>query len=288
MLRVLAPAKVNLTLEVLGKRSDGYHEIRSVMQTVGLCDTFEFETDESVSAVSANPDWKAEESLVMKAVLLVKESTGFSGGVRIRVDKKIPMMAGLGGDSSDAATVLRGLDSLWNLHLSQQEMRGMAGQLGSDVYFFLRGGTALVEGRGELVHSLPPLPSAWLVIAVPPVPRLPGKTARIYGKLTSNYFTGGEASSKLITDLEAGKPLDPALIFNTFESVVFERFAGQETAREHFMKLGAGMVHLVGSGPAMFTVVESWKRGEELAGLLKKQKMESYLVETTGPFAIER
>ncbi|MFH1776194.1 MAG: 4-(cytidine 5'-diphospho)-2-C-methyl-D-erythritol kinase, partial [Candidatus Omnitrophota bacterium] len=158
MLIIEAPAKLNLTLEVLGKRPDGYHEIRSVMQTVNLHDTLIFRHAGGVAVSSNSPEWKPEESLVSRAVSLVQSAIGCSRGAAIEVEKHIPLVAGLGGDSSDAAAALRGLNQLWELDLSQRKLLELAAQMGSDVPFFIDGGTALAEGRGEMLTPLPPLP----------------------------------------------------------------------------------------------------------------------------------
>ncbi|MFC1981580.1 4-(cytidine 5'-diphospho)-2-C-methyl-D-erythritol kinase [Chloroflexota bacterium] len=158
MLTVPAPAKLNLTLEVLGKRPDGFHEIRSVIQAINLCDSLRFQLSQEVTVKSDMPDWSAEESLVSKAASLLQRTTGCSKGASIEVEKLIPLISGLGGDSSDAAAALRGLNQLWKLGLTQEKLVGLAAQLGSDVAFFLYGGTALAEGRGELVTPLPPPP----------------------------------------------------------------------------------------------------------------------------------
>lgn len=280
MLTVQAPAKINLTLEVLGKRPDGYHEICSVIQTVSLCDTLYFELRQGVSIRADMPEWQAEESLVSRAVELLQEVAGYSKGVNIEIEKRIPLMAGLGGDSSDAAAVLRGLNQLWGLGLPLEKLLELARRLGSDVSFFLYGGTALVEGRGEIVTPLPPLPRQWLVLALPPVPRLPGKTGRLYQSLSANHFTDGQLTRTLVEATKTGKTITPAYLFNTFENVAFSLFPGLGVAREHFIKLGADTVHLAGSGPALFTVLPDKTRAEELYSLLQWQQMSPYLAET--------
>ncbi|GAI41543.1 unnamed protein product, partial [marine sediment metagenome] len=173
MLTVKAPAKVNLTLEVLGKRPDGYHEIRSVIQTINLCDSLRFRLNDKLQFGSDNPDFVVEESLVSRAAALLRQTTGCSKGARIEIGKRIPLASGLGGDSSDAAAILRGLNKLWRLGLSSAELLELAPRLGSDVAFFLYGGMALVEGRGERVTPLPPLPHRWVVLLMPPVPGMP-------------------------------------------------------------------------------------------------------------------
>ncbi|MFH1652354.1 MAG: 4-(cytidine 5'-diphospho)-2-C-methyl-D-erythritol kinase, partial [Chloroflexota bacterium] len=135
MLTVTAPAKINLTLEVLGKRPDGYHEIRTILQTVTLADQFSFTLGESTFFECAHEEWRAEQSLLPRAVALLRETTGYAGGATVRVEKNIPLTSGLGGDSSDAATVLRALNELWHLGLSRKKLAELAARLGSDVPF---------------------------------------------------------------------------------------------------------------------------------------------------------
>ena len=150
MLTIQAPAKLNLTLEVLGKRRDGYHEIRSVIQTINLCDDITFRSSQVVTVKSDMPEWAPEKSLVMKAVSLLRETTGCPEGAAIEISKRIPLVAGLGGESSDAAAVLRGLNELWALGLPHAALLELAAEVSSDVAFFLHGGTALVKGKGAV------------------------------------------------------------------------------------------------------------------------------------------
>jgi len=280
MLTVSAPAKINLTLEVLDKRWDGFHEIRSVIQTINLCDSFHFELSRDIAFKSDMPDWIPEESLVSRAVGLLQQVTGCSKGVTIEVEKRIPLLSGLGGDSSDAAAVLRGLNRLWELNLSMKKLLELTQQLGSDVSFFLYGGTALVEGRGEIVTPLPPLPHRWVVLLMPPVPRLPGKTKRLYDSLKSNHYTDGQITRRLVGELNAGREFTSSFLFNTFENVAFGHFSWLNVSRSHMVKMGAPVVHLAGSGPALFTIVKDRARAEELYTLLQTQRLEPYLAET--------
>jgi len=280
MLTVLAPAKLNLTLEVLSRRRDGFHEVRSVIQTINLCDSLSFQIGENIEFRSNLPEWIAEESLVSRAASLLRGATGCSQGAVIEVSKRIPLVSGLGGDSSDAAAVLRGLNQLWGLELSRDELLELAVQLGSDVAFFLYGGTALVEGRGELVTRLPPLPHRWVVLIMPPVPRLPGKTKQLYDALEASHYTDGQITQRLVEELRAGREFTPSLLFNTFENVAFTLFSGLGVAREHIVKIGTDNIHLAGSGPALFTLLKDRAQAEELYTRLQQQRLESYLAET--------
>ena len=280
MLTVLAPAKLNLTLEVLAKRPDGFHEVCSVMQTIKLCDDLCFQPDENIEFKSNLPEWNAGESLVAKATWLLQQVTGHTGGVTIEVKKRIPLASGLGGDSSDAAAVLRGLNKLWNLNLPPAKLLELAARLGSDVAFFLYGGTAQVGGRGEIVTPLPPLPHHWIVLAMPSGPSLPGKTKQLYARLKVDHYTDGQITRKLAAELRAGGILTPSLLFNTFENVAFDHFAELGVSHQHMVKMGATDVHLAGSGPALFLLVKDKAQAEDLYFRLKQQRMEPYLTET--------
>ena len=280
MITISAPAKINLTLEVLGKRADGYHEIRSVIQAISLCDNLTFEPANSLEFKSDSAGWAAQKSLVSKAAMLLQPTGSHSHGATIGVKKRIPLLSGLGGDSSDAAATLRGLNKLWKLGLSREDLLPLARQLGSDVVFFLYGGTALVEGRGEIVASLLPLPHRWVVVAIPPVPRQPGKTRQLYESLKPIHYTDGRTTEKLVAEIQAGKKFSSSLLFNTFENVAFTEFSGLDVSRRYITKMGAANVHLAGSGPALFTMMEDKAQAEDLCSRLKGQRLEPYLTET--------
>jgi len=271
VLTLLAPAKLNLTLEVIGK-----------LQTISLCDRLTFQLSRGITIKSSLPEWKPEESLVAKAVSLIQKTTGCTQGVTIKVDKHIPLVSGLGGDSSDAAATLLGLNRLWGLSLSPEKLLELAAQLGSDVPFFIRGGTALAEGRGEILTPLPPMPHMWVILVLPLVPRLPGKTAQLYARLTANHYTDGQITQEMVTALREGRGFPSRLLFNTFENVAFSHGSKLSTCRSHLIKMGAKDIHLAGSGPTLFTLVKDKTGADELCKLCQQQNMEAYLAETGG------
>ncbi len=278
MLTVRAPAKLNLTLEVLGKRPDGFREIRSVLQAIDLYDTLHFEKGEGLSFRCDMPKWSAEESLVSRAVNLLREAAGCSEGASIKIEKRIPLMSGLGGDSSDAAVVLRYLNELWGLDLPR-EMLGIAAQLGSDVFFFLEGGTALAEGRGEKIAPLPSPAKMWVVLVIPDVPVQEGKTARMYAGLKPGHFTDGDITKKMASTILKGDVITPSMLFNTFENIAFKD-SMLKTHKEHLIKLGAPNVHLAGSGPTLFSLFEDKATAEELFNRCKSQGMKAFIAST--------
>jgi len=276
----VAPAKINLTLEVLGKRPDGFHEIRSVMQTVSLCDVLSFNEADIDTIQCDMAGWSAEKSLVSQAVNLLRDATGCTRGVAIDITKKIPLMSGLGGDSSDTAAVLKGLNETWGLGLTLERLSGIAADLGSDVTFFLRGGTAMATGRGEVITTLPSLPEMCLVLVVPDIAVQEGKTARMYQNLKTSHYTDGTQTDKIAAAIKRGENLDTSLIFNTFENIAFDDFNIRRVYVEHLIKLGAPHVHLAGSGPSLFTIFKNKTEAEDLYTRCKDQGMEAYLVST--------
>lgn len=278
MLTVQTPAKINLTLEVLGKRQDGYHEIRSVVQTIDFYDEIRFEESRNDIYISDLPGWEGAQSLVSKTVDLLRHVTGINQGVRIKVSKRIPLVSGLGGDSSDAAATLKGLNELWSIGLTQSQLHELAAQLGSDVPFFLYGGTALMEGRGEKITPLAGLKESWFVLMLPDVPRQSHKTQTLYKGLKKTYYTEGTVTRRLIDVIRDGGELSPDYLLNTFENIAFDLSEELSVYRRHILKIGASNLHLAGSGPAMFTLVMDKMEGEELCARLRTQGLELRLV----------
>lgn len=280
MLKVTAPAKLNLTLEVLGKRPDGFHDIRSVVQAISLSDSLSFRLSRRVEIICSEPGWTAEVSLVSKAVSLLQETSRCSKGVVIRLRKRVPLLSGLGGDSSDAAATLRGLSRLWGLHLPRWTLIELASQLGSDVAFFIFGGTALVEGRGEVVTPLPALPHRWVVLLVPPVARTKGKTGRLYGGLKVGRFTEGQISDRLVDLIINGRDVASADFFNVFDGIADDNFKGLDKYRWHFLEAGARKVRLAGSGPTLFSLLTDKTQAEKIYRNLAQKGLKAYLAET--------
>jgi 4-diphosphocytidyl-2-C-methyl-D-erythritol kinase len=280
LLTIAAPAKINLTLEVLRKRPDGFHDIRSVFQAIDLCDTLYIAPGEGVTWRCDVQGWSAAKSLVTKAVALLQETTGVKKGAAITIDKKIPLMSGLGGDSSDAAAVLKGLNEFWGLKLPPEKLAESGAALGSDVVFFLNGKTALAAGRGEKITPVPGIGQMWLVLVLPDVPVEAGKTGRMYAGLKSAYFSDGSITQKVVETLNSGKPFLPAMLYNTFENIAFEDFTIKQLYVEPLKKMGALHVHLAGSGPMLFTMLPDKSRAEDIYRRCKAQGMKAYLAAT--------
>lgn len=278
MLTALAPAKINLVLEVLGRRNDGYHEILSIFHAIDLCDILVFELDEGISLRSGEPSLEFEDNLVVKAARLLKETTGCRRGVRIKLEKRIPRGVGLGGGSSDAASTLCELNQLWELRLPTSELAKLASKLGSDVSFFVYGGTALMGGRGEKLIQLITHPLTYFVLLIPPLPGMPQKTRQAYTNLRVDHFTKRQFIARALGSLVQHKCINYSFLFNVFEGVAFEFFPGLNEYWERFRQAGAASVHLAGSGPTLFTMFSSEQEARELYQRLQNWGLESYLV----------
>ena len=262
MLTLKAYAKVNLVLEVMGRRGDGYHEVAGIMQTIGLHDILTFQAADDISFSCSAPGLQTGDNLVYRAIRALREATGETAGAGITLEKKIPVAAGLGGGSSDAAAVLKGLNSLWGLGLSAAKLAEIAAGIGSDVPFFIYGGACLAQGRGEKITPLPDIQRAWFVLLKPDVAVPVNKTAALYGMLKPGHYSGGGLASGAAERLKKGET-GISVLYNTFDKVAAAAYDGLERYREAFAAAGAGDIHLAGSGPMLFSM--SGSREDALA-----------------------
>lgn len=279
MLTIEAPAKINLTLEILEKREDGYHEIRSVMQAVGLRDTLTFEAAEKISFRCANPSWKADQSLVSGAADLLGQRVVSSCGALITVEKRIPLSSGLGGDSSDAAAVMQGLNQLWDLRIPQGELVESAANLGSDVAFFFSGGTALAEGRGEIISPLPDMIRTSVILLMPHVSLPESKTSAMYSRIHPDAFTSGGFADDVVARLTRGEPVLSCHLFNVFDKLADEVFPGLKKVRDEFQEIARKPVLLAGAGPALYALFND-EEAVYVYKALRSKGYEAYLAET--------
>jgi len=283
MFTYLAPAKINLALEVLGRRDDGYHEIRSLVQTISLCDVVSFELADMVSLECSQPTLQTSSNLVVKAAELLREVGGYQKGVRIKLEKKIPWDAGFGGGSSDGAITLLALNKLWGLKFMTFDLVKLAASLGSDVPFFIHGGAALIEGRGEKVTPLAASMQSWFVLLMPPLPKIARKTQQLYSRLEARHFTDGKFVDKAMRNYSRDKKIAPSLFFNVFDNVALDAFPGLKDYWRCFEGAGAENIHLVGSGPALFAPADDEAEAEGVRSLLSQQGLEAYSVSTVVP-----
>ncbi len=249
-----ARAKLNLTLEVLGRRDDGYHDVASIMQTLALSDTVAIAPSDSLEVRCSTPGLDGPDNLAWKSAELLRRDTGCRLGARIEIDKRIPVSAGLGGGSSDAAATLVGLNRLWELDLSSDRLRAIGARIGSDVPFLIEGGTAIAVDRGDRIRRLPTAALPWFVLAFPRSDFC-NKTAEMYASMTPDDYTRGALTRKLEARIRSGGDIPPQFLFNAFDSVV--RSAVPDTARcwDDIHAAGAREIHVAGSGPAVYTAV---------------------------------
>lgn len=272
MLTCHAYAKINLTLEVLGRRSDGYHEVATVLQEIDLKDTLSFEESQEIRVEG--------DDLALEAARALQEAAGSSMGASISIAKGIPLAAGLGGSSSDAATSLRALNELWGTGFALHQLVEVASRVSADAAFFLYGGTALGQWRGERITPLAPFPNFWVVLFKPPIAVPPNKTRSLYSLLKPSHFTTGQFTKSMVELIDQGGEVSPSSLFNIFEKVAFTAFPGLDGYWQRFSALGADNIHLAGSGPTLFTLVKHKARGEALYRSLKREGLEAYLVQT--------
>lgn len=250
-----SPSKINLFLEVLGRRDDGYHEIRSLVVLTELCDTVTLERRGSGITVGVtNPQVPlGRENLCHRAAELLLRHCGLAAGVSIWIEKRIPVAGGMGGGSSNAAATLWGLNLLYDLGRPREELMRLGGELGSDVPLFFSRGVAFLSGRGERVEELPPLPPRWVVIANPGIEI---STASIYRRLRLP-LTSEEAGIRIRLLVESGREEAAfSSCFNRLEEVVLNVYPEVAALKQRLSLLGASPVLVSGSGPTVFGVMK--------------------------------
>lgn len=292
-------AKVNLTLDVLGTREDGYHDIRSIMQTVSLHDDVIVNVEtgapwqvhcyrEELPAGAKEDDEPAlvteglpqdAENLAWKAAEAFFARTGKeSGGLEIFINKRIPMQAGLGGGSADAAAVLRALNQAFDYPLSIPALCELGAQVGSDVPFCVMGGTVLVEGRGELLTRLPPAPEFFLVICKPD---FSVSTPELYQKLDASYIEKRPDHKAMQANLQKGELLGiGGSLCNVFEPVVLKEHFDLNYIRSMMFTYGAYGAQMTGSGSAVFGIYDSFEYATVACTMLKEKYSQIFLAKT--------
>ncbi|MGI5822497.1 MAG: 4-(cytidine 5'-diphospho)-2-C-methyl-D-erythritol kinase [Dethiobacteria bacterium] len=314
-LRVEAPAKINLTLEVLYRREDGFHQIRTILQELKLCDTLYLEvlpgSKIELCCTGDSAPWSADQgctgggmdhkqpalesgfvpgpagllpqgegNLAYEAALLLQQRYAPQKGVRIKLIKRIPVAAGLGGGSSDAAAVLSGLNKLWGLSLKKEILQEMGAILGSDVPFFLEGGTALATGRGELVQALPPLPHTKVLLVSPGGLAL--SAAQVYSYLNLDKIPKENRTAQMVQLLRENLQDCAAikmLLCNHLELSVFPLQKEVAALKEKLLHLELPAL-LSGSGPTVFALTKDEDRLQQVAAGLAAQGCSVVLTET--------
>ena len=284
-----AHAKINLTLRVMGRRPDGFHELRTVLQALELHDTLTFVARAGPLALrcSANEVPSDRENLVWRAAETLWTAGGNAGSprdVEISIDKRIPVKAGLGGGSSDAAAALRGLTRLWRVRIDECDLRALAGKVGSDAPFFLTGGTALGLGRGDEVYRLAPLPRHWVVIVVP---SFGISTADAYAWHDENLETPASVAAQRAprpsrAETLARAPFPCGTVCNDLEPAVVRRFPEIGRIKAALRSTGAVTAAMSGSGSAVFGLFKTRRSAVAALPALASEGWRSIVTRTRG------
>ena len=249
-------AKINLYLRVIGKREDGFHELCTVFQTISMHDRISFELADDLKLTCTDPSVPTDESnLILKAANELKSTFGVDAGARIHLEKNIPSPGGLGGGSSNAVVALFGLARLWELEVPDERLREISASLGSDVPFFIGGGTALGTGRGELIEPLPDIEGRFLMVVTPPVSV---STATAFAAIGAPSLTNTDSKRILRVCRNEADAIDlhHSVLKNDFERSVFDTYPEIRSVKETLLELGAVNAMLSGSGASVFAVFD--------------------------------
>lgn len=275
-MKLRANAKVNLTLDVLYKRPDGYHEVEMVMQTVDLADILHIEESRNTRVICHHPFVPNDSNnLVYKAIEAIKSYSNIEKNVTITIEKNIPVAAGLGGGSSDCAATLKGLNKFWDLGLHLNTLEEIGLNLGADVPFFIKGGTQLAKGIGENLFTLPSPPQMWVVLAKP---NIGVSTKEVYTGLDLKNINKRPNTRGMIKAIESKdfKGICNSLC-NVLENVTLKKYVTVRTIKSKMAQLGACGVLMSGSGPTVFGLCSTYERAVKVAKSLETLTEEVYV-----------
>ncbi|HIY59133.1 MAG TPA: 4-(cytidine 5'-diphospho)-2-C-methyl-D-erythritol kinase [Candidatus Eisenbergiella pullistercoris] len=270
-LTLKAMAKINLGLDVVRRRPDGYHEVRMIMQTVGLYDrlTFEKTKDDTLRLESSMKRLPTDgNNLIIRAASLLKEEFGIREGLSIRLDKRIPVAAGMAGGSTDAAAALTAVNRMFDLGLTEEQLKERAVKIGADVPYCLQGGTALSEGIGEILTALPPAPACHVVVAKPPIHV---STKWVYQNLHLEQVTEHPDIDGMTESIRQGDYAGVVRrLSNVLESVTVPRYPVIAQIRDFLRENGADGALMSGSGPTVFALFDDRQRARQALDALQK------------------
>lgn len=269
----LAPAKINLSLEILGKRRDGFHELVSVMQEVTLCDELAISPANELRLEVQGECGPVSDNLALRAANLLRRSTETGRGASMTLRKRIPVGAGLGGGSSDAATALIALNRLWESGHDCRALLGMASALGSDVPFFLTGGTALVTGRGEHVFPLSFPGTAWYLLTNPSIHV---STAKVFAALRRSDWSSGGQTLEVARCLGAGAGAPTGV--NGLTRALFHLYPAAEGCFRAAERLAPDRTWVSGSGPTIVSQFPGRPEAEEASVRLRRLGYTTFVV----------
>lgn len=275
-----ARAKINLSLDVLSKRPDGYHDVKMIMQSIDLHDRINIENINNGIEIACKCQWVPEDSrnIAYKAADLLIRRFDIKRGVKINIIKNIPVAAGLAGGSTDAAAVLRGMNSMFELGLEDEELMILGKELGADVPYCIKGGTMLAEGIGEMLTNLKPMPETHIVLIKP---RLGVSTAWVYGSLKLDCIKDRPDTDFLINAIERGEINALARnMKNVLESVTATKYDIINRIKKKLVDLGALGSMMSGSGPAVFGIFADESSAKRAYAQMESSNWDRYLTRT--------
>lgn len=280
-MKLKALAKINLSLDVIGKRPDGYHNVKMIMQTIDLHDNIHLEAvGEDIQVMCSSPEVPSgSNNIAYKAACLLKDRYGINAGLKITIDKKIPIAAGLAGGSTDAAAVLKGMNVLFSLGLTESELMSYGKEIGADVPYCIKGGTMLAEGIGDILTELSPLPVVHLVLVKP---KISVSTPWVYKSLDMGKVTERPDTGLLISAIENCR-IDTLAknMKNVLETVTAQEYEIIGQLKDMLKKYGALGSMMSGSGPTVFGVFPDHQSAEKAYKALKSDKWNCFLTYTT-------
>ena len=289
-----ANAKINLYLDVLAKREDGFHDIKTIMHSVAFGDMLTVSAESAPeTTIHLSTDGSKylptdSRNLAYRAAELFLERAAITANVEILLEKRIPIAAGLAGGSSDAAAVLRALNKIYGKLFSIKALNLIAAELGSDVVYCLYGKTALCEGRGEILTKINDFPELYVVIAVAnehvSTPQAYKKLDMIFSDFDGSMPTGGESCYQMLMDSINSGEINPKGLFNIFEKAVLPECKGAARAKARMLSLGAMAAMMSGSGPSVFGLFSSFEEARSACGILRKEKYKAYYARSVKPF----
>lgn len=293
-IRVRAHGKINLALDVLRKREDGYHDVRMIMQSVGLYDNIEIvnlgpsATGKPEIDIETNLRYlpNNENNLAYKAAMLLMEEFYISAHIAIRIKKMIPVAAGMAGGSADAAAVMKGVNRLFGLRLTSEELKKRGVTLGADIPYCIDGGTALSEGIGEILTPLPPMPPCIILLVKPPINV---STKLVYGRLDAGNIEYHPDIDGMIAAIKAGKLDDMAAkMGNVLQTVTETEYPVITEIKGKMLEMGALNSMMSGSGPTVFGIFSDRAKAKKAYSFFKTSELGRQVYLTDGGNGDER
>lgn len=277
-IKLKAMAKINLSLDVINKRDDGYHNVKMVMQQVGLYDEIYIKKIPEDIIIKTNCSFLPTDSsnIAYKAAKAMVDRYNLEGGVYIYIKKNIPIAAGLAGGSANGAEVIKGINKLYNLNLSLEEMMKIGAELGADIPFCILGGCALAEGIGEKLTSVKGLDKGWLVLSKP---NIGVSTGEAYNNLDLDNFSKRPDTEGLLRALEEERIYDISkYLCNVFEDGIHKKYPIVRKIKRRMLQYGALGSIMTGSGPTVFGIFKDYEKAKSASEKLKRLYKQTYLV----------